>query len=193
MHPKIMIRLYLTMFLISFKSISFGQTPADTFNLKFPANAKLSDKFRTAIKQQASEFNRLFYRDSAITKKYTPQFIVDKIDHDSNYHYIFLSEYWIAFHYEEMIPQLITRLTDKTEVGLINSADLIIWERVQSQQLKFYGHGGVSNDDLFTIAGRANRILKKITGEDFGVVSMYSTQDFLKTLQNKWRNWFKSL
>jgi hypothetical protein len=168
-----------------------GQAQIDS--LRFPSNAKLPDKFQKAIKEQTKEYDRLFYRDSAATKHYSVPFMLDKIDNDSNYHYIFLAEYWIAFHYKDIIPSLIKRLANKKEVGLANSADLIIWERVQAKQLQFYGHGGVSNDDLFTVAGRANRLLTEITGENFGHVSMYSTQDQLVALQKKWIKWLKSL
>lgn len=166
---------------------------AQPVNLKFPGNAKLPHKFQKSIKEQTKEYDRLFYRDSATTKHYSVPFILDKIDNDSNYHYIFIAEYWIAFHYKDIIPDLIKRLTNKKEVGLANSADLIIWERVQAKQMQFYGHGGISNDDLFTIAGRANRLLTEITGESFGHVSMYSTREQLATLQKKWIKWLKSL
>jgi hypothetical protein len=166
---------------------------AQTDSLKFPKNAKLPNKFQQAIKEQTREYNRLFYRDSAKTRHYPVSFILDKIDNDSDYQHLFLAEYWVAFHYGDIIPDLIMRVTNKKEIGLINSADLIIWERVQAKQMKFYGHGGISNDDLFTVAGRANRLLTQITGEDFGHVSMYSTQQQLDTLQKKWVNWLKNL
>jgi len=166
---------------------------AQTSDLEFPLHTKFPDKFQEAIKRQTEEYNRLFFKDSATTRHYSTRFMLDKIDNDSNYYYIFLAEYWMAFYYKEIIPDLIQRITNKKEVGLANSADLIIWERVQSKQLTFYGHGGVSQDDLFTIAGRANRLLTKITGEDFGHVSMYSTQEQLVSLQNEWIKWLKSL
>jgi hypothetical protein len=185
-----MTRLSLTLSILVFIVLS-GQ--AQTDSLKFPNTAKLSDKFQMAVKEQTKEYDRLFYRDSATTKHYSVPFILDKIDNDSNYHYIFLAEYWIAFHYKDIIPDLIKRVTNKKEVGLVNSADLIIWERVQAKQMQFYGHGGISNDDLFTVSGRANRLLTKITGEDFGHVSMYSTQEQLETLQQAWIKWLKKL
>ena len=188
-----MTRLFITSFFICFVLLSFGQTQSDSFNLKFPDNPKLSINFQKAIKEQTSEFNRLFYRDSTTTKNYTAQFILDKIDRDSNYQYLFIAEYWIAFHYKEIIPELIKRLTNKKEIGLVNSADLIIRERIQSGQMKFYGHGGASFDDLFTIAGRANRLLTEITGEKFGHVSMYSTKEDLVNLQIKWIKWLDKL
>ena len=185
-----MTRLFLILLIFPF-TVCIGQ--AQTDSLKFPNNAKLPDKFQKAIKEQTKEYDRLFYRDSATTKHYPVSFILDKVDNDSNYHYIFLAEYWIAFHYSDIIPELIKRVTNKKEVGLANSADLIIWERVQAKQMQFYGHGGISNDDLFTVAGRANRLLTEITGEDFGHVSMYSTQEQLTTLQRLWIKWLKNL
>ncbi len=189
-----MARLFILFVFISSTFVVVGQTQVDTLNLKFPDKPKLSAKFQKAIKEQTSEYDRLFFRDSATTKHYTAAFILDKIDNDSNYlPHLFLSEYWIAFHYKEIIPDLIKRVTNKKEVGLTNTADLIIWERVQAKQMRFYGHGGISNDDLFTVAGRANRLLTEITGEDFGHVSMYSTQEQLATLQQKWIKWLKKL
>ncbi|HEY6505611.1 MAG TPA: hypothetical protein VIZ28_16665 [Chitinophagaceae bacterium] len=185
-----MTRLLLTLPIFILSAFS-GQ--AQTDSLKFPSNAKFPDKFQKAIKEQTKEYDRLFYRDSTTTKHYSGPFMLDKIDNDSNYHYIFLAEYWIAFHYQDIIPELINRVTNKKEFGLVNSADLIIWERVQAKQMQFYGHGRISNDDLFTIAGRANRLLTKITGETFGHVSMYSTQEQLVILQGKWINWLKGL
>ena len=164
-----------------------------TEKLKFPENPKISEKFKNAIGEQTKEFNRLFLRNGEEVKNYTVKFILDKIDNEKEYGYIFAAEYWIAFNYKEMIPELISRLTNKKEVGLTNSADLIIQERIESGDLKFYGHGGVSFDDLFTVAGRANRLLKEITGEDFGNVSMYSTEKELKDLQSSWINWLKKL
>jgi hypothetical protein len=161
--------------------------------LKFPKLEKLPESFQKVIDNKIKEYHRLFERDSSKTNHYTVSFILDKIDTDSNYHYLFLAEFWSALHYKDMIPALIGRVTNKREIGLVNSADLIIMERIQTKQMTFYGHGGVSSDDLFTIAGRANRILTQITGENFGNVSMYSTPQQLETLQRKWTKWLKKL
>ncbi|MDN3581239.1 hypothetical protein [Mucilaginibacter flavus] len=159
----------------------------------FPKNARMTTRFLEAIAERAKDYDNYCYKDSAITKHYSASFMLDKIDRDSDYRFLFLAESWIAFHYKEMIPDLIKRVTDKKEVGLTNSADLIILERIKSKQLQFYGHGGYSADDLFTIGGRANRLLKKITGENFGRVSMYSTHGELVALQKKWIEWFDKL
>jgi hypothetical protein len=185
-----MTRLFLTLLIISF-SLSNGQ--AQTDSLIFPSDAKLPDQFQKAIEEQTKEYDRLLYRDNPTVKNYSVQFMLDKIDNDSSYSYVFMAEYWIAFHYKEIIPELIKRVANKKEVGLVNSADLIISERIQSGQMQSYGHGAISYDDLFTVAGRANRLLTQITGEDFGHVSMYSTQKQLMMLQKKWITWLQNL
>ncbi len=162
---------------------------AQTDSLRFPINGKLPSRFNEAVSVQTKVFDQLFFMDSTTTRHYPASFMLDKIDNDSNHYYLFLAEYWIAFHYSEIIPELIKRVTQKKEVGLTNYADLIIWDRVLAGQMKSFGHGGVSRDDLFTVAGRANRLLTIITGEDFGHVSMYSTPGELKALQDKWIKW----
>jgi hypothetical protein len=161
--------------------------------LKFPKLEKLPGSFQQSVDKQIKDYYRLFKKDSLTTNHYTCSFMLDKIDNDSNYRYVFLVEFWSALHYQEMIPELIKRISNKTEIGLVNSADLIIWERVQAKQMQFWGHGGVSNDDLFTVAGRANRVLTQVTGQNFGNVSMYSTQDQLTALQKRWTKWLKEL
>ena len=163
---------------------------------KFESNSDqqkiLHEKFDKAIAEKKLDYTRIF-KDDTISKNYSVDFMLDKIINEKEYGYVFISEYWIAYHYEEALPNLIERLTNKKEGGLINTADLIIHERIESGDLKFYGHGGVSYDDLFTIAGRANNILTNITGQNFGSVSMYSSKNDLKKLQLAWLNWLKEL
>lgn len=165
---------------------------SQSVNFRFPENPNLTDNFKNAINGLESEFKRLFHDDST-AKNYPTDSILNKIDNDSEYYYLFLAEYWIAFHYKEIIPELIKRVTIKKEIGLVNSADLIITERIANNQMKFYGHGLRCADDLFTVSGRANRLLTAISGEDFGHVSMYSTTGQLKTLQRKWIRWLSGL
>lgn len=186
-----MTRCLLTLFISLFAIVVVkGQTDS----LRFPVNPRLSDKFRAAIKERAERYVWLFDNDSIIRQKYTTAYMLHAIDKRTDYaDNLFRIEYTIAFHYEEMIPPLILRVNNKKEIGLTNTADLIIWERVIAKQLHFYGHGGIVHDDLFTIAGRANHLLSIITGEDFGHVSMYSKQDQLNELQQKWIQWLKEL
>ena len=179
-------RLTILLFFIGIIAPSIN---AQTQSFQFPDTVVLSTKFQNAIKKQTEEYYRLLYRDSTVTNHYSSSYILEKIDKDSNYYYLFVAEYWIAFHYKEMIPALIERITCKKEIGLVNYADLKIPERIASGQMETVDHGAYSMDDLFTIAGRANRLLTEITGEDFGHVSMYSTQEQLMVLQKKWVAW----
>ncbi|NHN26118.1 hypothetical protein FIA58_010560 [Flavobacterium jejuense] len=179
---------------ILFLSLSCkSQSETENNNLVFPENIVLSGTFSEQIKEQKNEFYRIFRKDTTRIKSYSTEFILDKIDNSKEYQYIFESEYWLAFNYKKMIPELIKRITNNREIGLINTADLIIWERIESGDLKFYGHGGVAFDDLFKISGRANHLLKNITGEDFGNVMMNTSQKELTELQNKWIEWLSKI
>ena len=153
----------------------------------------LSENFKRAISKKQYEYAAIISKDTTKIKKYSLAFILDKIDKSKSYNYIYIAEYWSSVNYSVMIPKLIERLTNKREVGLNNSGDLIIWERIDAKQMRFYGHGSVSEDDLFTVAGRANNILTIMSGERIGRVSMYSTAMELKALQLKWQNWLDSL
>lgn len=161
--------------------------------LKTPKYNSLPISMKGAIEKQKSELDRLFKKSKDQVLSYDSKFILKKVDRDKNYRYIFEAEYWISYNYELIIPALIERVSNKKEIGLSNTADLIIWERIQSQDLEFYGHGGIAQDDLFTVAGRANHLLKKATGQNFGNVSMYSTEKHLKKLQNRWAYWISNL
>ena len=55
--------------------------------------------------------------------------------------------------------------------------------------MKFYGHGWVVNDDLFTVAGRASWLLRDITGEQFGSVKPSSTKAESFALKKQWPAW----
>jgi urease gamma subunit len=156
--------------------------------LRFTNETKLPIVMEAQIAEQKRRFERYKLNESE-DSSYTPQQMLEKIDTDKEYAHIFAAEYWMAYNYQVMIPELINRLTNKTEVGLVNTADLIIGERIESGDLKFYGHGGVAFDDLYTIAGRASHLLKRVTGMDLGSVSMYSTPADLKKLQNRWGYW----
>lgn len=165
----------------------------DLKNLKFPKNAKLSKKMQLALEEQKSESERIFRHGEKQNIEQGMNYYLNKIDSFEDYYPIFYAEYALPPHYADVIPELITRITNGKEVGLKNTADLIIWERIESGDLEFYGHGGIAADDLFTVAGRANHLLKKITGEDFGYVSMYSTEKDLKKLQGRWIYWLKQI
>ncbi|MBO9582674.1 MAG: hypothetical protein J7574_00800 [Flavobacterium sp.] len=177
--------------LLFISNISFAQT--DVLNLKFPKESKLTQKFQNAINEQKNQSNWIDESNKEKIRSYTMEFILDKIDNNREFSYLIDAEYWIALNYQKIIPQLIERITNEKEVGLVNSTDLMIFERIESGDLKDYGHGFIVNDDLFTVAGRANRLLTRVTGENFGSVSMKSTPKDLKVLQKKWTDWLKNL
>jgi len=100
--------------------------------------------------------------------------------------------YWCARHAPEIIPDLINLITDEKIVGLIGFAELWIAERVQSGDFRFYDHhGGVIEDDLSLVAGRASWILSEITGRRFGEVSVRSSSSQRKKLSELWFAWLK--
>jgi len=58
------------------------------------------------------------------------------------------------------LASLEARADDPRLVGLTNPMDLIIWDRIESGDLESYGHGLVSDHDLFTVGGRASWLLR---------------------------------
>lgn len=100
---------------------------------------------------------------------------------------------WCLKNYEQVFPHLIARLSMKKKIGLETEADLIIWERVRTGDLKFYGHGGGMNEDIFTIAGRVSWILNKLTGEDFALVGISLTEKQAEEFKNDWTAYITKL
>lgn len=92
---------------------------------------------------------------------------------------------------EEILPRLIQQLKDTSQTNLVNTSRLIIWERITNGDILFEGKGMQINDDLFTVAGRANWILRTLTEKDFGYVKFQTPIDKLKELSIKWENWIK--
>lgn len=94
-------------------------------------------------------------------------------------------------HKNDIIDQLIEQLTNQNQIKLKLTSRLIIWERIISGDILFEGKGIQINDDLFSVAGRANWFLRQITGKNFGFVKMTATLNDLKQLKTKWLNWRK--
>lgn len=86
---------------------------------------------------------------------------------------------------------LVAQLTDKTKVDLKETSKLIIWERITTGEILFEGQGYQINDDLFTVAGRANWMLRNTTKQNFGYVKPNTSAEELATLQQKWTRWLK--
>jgi len=103
------------------------------------------------------------------------------------------SKSWCIKNYHQAFPYLVARLSDKRKIGLKNTADLIIWDRIGSGDLRFYGHGGSIAEDVFTIAGRASWILNQLTGENFAVVHGSLTLNDAKRFKQLWRQYIAKL
>ncbi|MEL7340385.1 MAG: hypothetical protein AAGM67_07870, partial [Bacteroidota bacterium] len=95
--------------------------------------------------------------------------------------------------YEALIPELIFRLTYTEVVGLKNYRDIIIWDRVDSGDMTLDGPGAEVKDDLFAVAGRANYLLKNLTGEDFGDIGMATSREERLAIRDRWVSWLFSL
>lgn len=169
-----------------------AQSNIELDNFKFPKKNQLPQDFIDHINQQ-KEYFRLIYREDTIKiKKYSEDFVLSKIDTSKNPLYISIAKYLFLYHYKKMIPKLIKRISNNKEIGLSNSPDILILSRPEYGLSD--GHAGtVAIDDLFKVSGRANHLLKRITGQNFGTVTMDSTQEELEILQQKWIEWLKSL
>jgi hypothetical protein len=100
---------------------------------------------------------------------------------------------WCIKNYDIAFPYLISRITAKKKVGLECIFDLIIDCRIRSGDLNDYGHGGIIQEDIFTIAGRASWILNEITGEDFAIVKCGMSQKDSEAYKKKWIEYINNL
>jgi hypothetical protein len=185
--PPTMLK-FLVAFLTSFcicqscfaQSDSTGTLTLIRHNFKKTANWKDADK------------DRKFYYG-----KYPNDYNLDRaikvIKTEKDFGSLLQAKTYCIDNFRTSIPKLIDLLVDTTKVGLINTADLIIWDRVQSGELKFYGHGGVIEEDLFTVAGRCSYILNELTGEKFLLVHKTTPKQELEYYQRFWTRWFARL
>jgi hypothetical protein len=114
------------------------------------------------------------------------------LEHEKEYTSLGDVQCWVVFNYKTGIQELIDRITNSREVGLVGAVNLVINGRVESGDMNLEA-GKVIDDDLFRVSGRANYLLKEITGEDFGSAGMYTTDKELQKLQRKWISWYNRL
>lgn len=86
----------------------------------------------------------------------------------------------------EYLKSLTSQLTNLTTTKLKGTSRLIIWDRISTGEIIFEGKGLIYNNDLFTVAGRANQILQNLTHKNFGNISIDSKQAELENIKNKW-------
>ncbi|MBS4039093.1 MAG: hypothetical protein KGZ81_00685 [Flavobacteriales bacterium] len=162
------------------------------FDKELPEEDKLPEKF----KERIIRLKKIHYKYSdsisfQIINKHE-NYIFFKLENENHYLHLGHVESWVVFNHKKGIPQLINRITNTKEVGFTGSVNLVIINRVENGDMPLEP-GKVIDDDLFRVSGRANYILKEITGEDFGNAGMYATDKELKKLQRKWIKWYNSL
>jgi hypothetical protein len=88
-----------------------------------------------------------------------------------------------------LLVGLASQLVDSTERALKDTNRLIIWERITAGEILFEGEGFQIEDDIFTVAGRANWMLRSITKKNFGYVKPKPSAESLRSLQATWNHW----
>lgn len=178
---------YLTLKQESFLYFSMRDTNIQSYQL--PENFVKPKKWVDAEKSRVDhEFYGGTYSDT-----YELKDALSAIDTAKNFSTVCAAKSWCLHNYEQAFPYLVARLTMKTNVGLNNTGDLIIWERFLSGDLTFYGHGGGMQEDIFTIAGRASWILNELTGESFAVVHGDLTEGQAIEFKKLWVDYVKEL
>lgn len=90
---------------------------------------------------------------------------------------------------KSLLKGLISQITNKAKVELKATSKLIIWERITSGEIQFEGKGYQVSDDLFTVAGRSNWMLRNLTKKNFGYIKANTSEEELAKLQQKWTRW----
>lgn len=181
---------------ITVESIDFWKPVADTFpyfnhqdSLRASYSLPPSFKKPTAWIEEQHEYR--FY-SSSDTLGFTLDSVLQIIDTEKGFWRLCAAKTWCFAHPYEVFPHLICKLSNKTKIGLVNTADLIIWDRIRSGELKFYGHGGGMQEDIFTVAGRASWILNWMTGENFASVGIELTPALAREYQAAWVRYIQS-
>lgn len=86
----------------------------------------------------------------------------------------------------DYLKALTEQLTNKKVTALEGTSKLIIWDRIINGDIIFEGKGLVVENDLFTVAGRANQLLQNLTKKNFGYVTINSTNEDLTTIKSNW-------
>jgi len=148
-----------------------------------PKNWKEEEKSRKDFERYGNSYSDSFNLEDALSI----------IDTAKDFGTIMSAKSWCLDNYETAFPYLVARLSMKKKIGIENSADLIIWDRIRTGDLNFYGHGGGIDEDIFTIAGRASWILNELTGEDFATVQIGLTKEQAIEFKNMWTQYIERL
>ena len=158
---------------------------------------KLPEKFKKTKNWEKADEKRKSYLGDYYGNKYADTFdlqdILAIIDTATQCSEVCSAKSWCITNFSQAFPYLVARLSDKRKIGLKNTADLIIWDRIGSGDLKFYGHGGGITEDIFTISGRASWILNQLTGENFAIVHGNLTKAETENFKILWTQYLNSL
>ncbi|MEM6342890.1 MAG: hypothetical protein AAF927_03385 [Bacteroidota bacterium] len=160
---------------------------------RFPNNPLLKPEMEGRLVQNQEMFENYYVPRLKWQTEAPVAFMLRRIDKDPNYRSIEIIKHWSALHYEALIPELILRITYTEVVGLKNYKDIIIWDRVDSGDMVLNGPGAEIRDDLFAVAGRANFLLKNLTGEDFGDIGINTSAEERLFIRDQWVNWLLNL
>lgn len=155
------------------------------FNLSF------SQRLLTSWSQQNIEnYTKEMYDEA---QKLSSSQLLEKNLRDEYWSEVFLTLNASVNHHltdTDYQKSLVQQLTDNSETKLKGTNRLIIWDRISNGDITFEGKGLEFQNDLFTVAGRANQILQSLTKKNFGFVSMNSGKKELEELKNKWQDYF---
>ena len=155
--------------------------------LLFTFSNTYSQKLLTSWSQQNIEnYTKEMYDDA---QKLTSAELLNKNLKDNSWSAVFLTLNASINNFKddkEYHISLANQLNNNTETKLEGTSRLIIWDRITSKDILFEGKGLVMDNDLFTVAGRANQVLQSLTGKNFGYVSKDSTLKELEELKKKW-------
>lgn len=159
--------------------------------LRFPEIDSLPKGMKERLTTLQSNYES-WYKDKL--KDYTFERTIEIIKKDKEYENFQLLPERVSIEYQKMLPELLKLITDETEIGMKDYPGIMLCRGIAPPP----GPWGCvaipfSRDDLFTVAGRANHLLKVLTQEDFGNVLPNPDKEYLKKLQNRWAYWTMNL
>ncbi|AYN00087.1 hypothetical protein [Chryseobacterium sp. 3008163] len=158
-----------------------------SFNLSF------SQRLLTSWSQQNIEnYTKEMYDEA---QKLSSSQLLEKNLHDEYWSEVFLTLNASANHHlsnTEYQKSIALQLTNNSETKLKGTSRLIIWDRISNGDIIFEGKGLEFQNDLFTVAGRANQILQSLTKKNFGFVTIDSSKKELEELKSKWQDYLNN-
>ena len=120
-----------------------------------PKEDNLPKLFRENIMKHKVYLNE--HPDSTLIKfiKVPEESVYHVFENDKEYSSIDNVKFWVIFNYKTGIKELIERITNTKEIGLMGTYNLVIIGRVENGDMQLET-GDVINYDLFRVSGRAS-------------------------------------